>query len=106
MSKFIICDELIIPVKHMSVIKKSADGKGYILGRCNPDGTFVTWDNITAESFNQIKVNILQTEKTERKIKKLEQKIKDLELHISLSPGGIEYLSLQKDFKEKQKVDN
>jgi len=102
MSKFLICDELIIPVKHMSVIKKSADKKGYIIGRCNPDGTFVTWDNITDKSFNQIKENILQAEK----IKKLEQKIRDLELHISLSPGGIEYLSLQKDFKEKQKVDN
>ena len=106
MSKFIICDELIIPINHMSVIIKSASGKGYSVGRCNPDGKFVTWDNITVESFNQIKENILQTEKTERKIKKLEQKIKDLELHINLSPGGIEYLNLQKDFKGKQKVDN
>lgn len=93
-----VCDEMMIPFQSVSIIKR--DKNDYTVGRWNPDGKYCHWDPLSQEGFDQMKENILQQKKHEKKIKKLEQKIKELELHISLSPGGFEYLQAQKDFTQ------
>ena len=59
MDQFLICDEMIIPVKHLASIIKRKDGS-YLVGRTNrKTGDLVTWDELSAEGFKQIKENLL-----------------------------------------------
>lgn len=102
--KFLICDDIIIPIKTVLLIKKENEKNKYGIKLCNKEsGTFVEWQYISASSFEQIKESMIAEKKYQKKIKKLEAKIKALELHISLSPGGYEYLKAQEDFSTGQK---
>ncbi len=105
----LICDEMLIPITCVAVIKKSKNH--YSVGRMNPtNGNLMTWDDLSNEGFNQMRENLLKTNEYKEKIKQLEKKIKLLEQHISLMPGGTEYLLAQNDFEnqgqKQEKVDN
>ena len=98
---FLICDDLMIQTKYVSLISKN--GTKYIVRQISADGKYAnSWD-ISKESYQELKDNLLKTQKYEKKIKKLEQKVKSLQNHISLMPGGSEFLMAQDDFN-KQKL--
>ena len=97
---FLVCDEMLIPSQCVSMIRRDDKGN-FSVCRCYPDGKFANWEPLSKDGFKQIKENILLKEKNDKKIKKLEKTIKELELHISLSPGGFEYLQTQKNFNTR-----
>ena len=99
--EFLICDDIIIPAKNISLIFPTKDG--YNIARMNKDGTFADNRYLSPEGFQEIKNNLLKARTSEEKIRKLEKRIQTLEQHISLMPGGIEYLLVENDFEENGK---
>ena len=96
--QFFICDSLLIPIDNIIYIKEDSKENKYNIKVCDKTGKFTEWLAITPELFGQIKENLTLEKKYQKKIKKLEAKIKELELHISLSPGGREYIEAQQHF--------
>jgi len=96
--KFLICDEAIIPIKHVRIIRRDPN---FGVSLCDRN----TWVGISDKSFGQIKENLLLKDKHSKEMLELKKKIAELELHIALSPGGHEYLYAQKHYASVMEKD-
>jgi hypothetical protein len=96
MDKLIFCDDFVIPVDNLQWMQNKKDGNWNV---AVSRGTDVKYFTLTNENFIKMKNDISELERKEKRIFELEQKVKLLQSHISLMPGGTEYLLAQQDFQ-------
>ena len=102
-SGLLICKEAIIPVANLLYIEKCKYG-GYVAVVGKNGATDTT--NISNDAYNKIMESVLDRSKHEDEIKRLKKRIQLLEQHISLMPGGTEYLLIEQDFEQNAEKQN
>ena len=96
MNKLIFCDELVIPVDKLLWMEWE-DGRWRIVISIGDND--IKSFHVTHHLFMQLKESVLQTDEKEKRIRELEEKVQLLQTHISLMPGGTEYLLAKQDFQ-------
>ena len=96
MNKLLFSDELVIPVDRLLWMQWK-NGKWIIV--ISRGGSEIDSFTVTNDSFIQLKESVLQTDEKEKRIRELEEKVQLLQTHISLMPGGTEYLLAKQDFQ-------
>ena len=96
MNKLLFSDELVIPVDRLLWMQWKNESWQIVISRGgNEINSFI----VTNDAFMQLKESVLQTDEKEKKIRELEEKVQLLQTHISLMPGGTEYLLAKQDFQ-------
>lgn len=96
MNKLLFSDELVIPVDKLLWMQWKNGGWQIVISRGGSDINSFT---VTDETFLQLQESFLQSSDKEKRIRELEEKVKLLQTHISLMPGGTEYLVAKQDFQ-------
>jgi hypothetical protein len=94
-----ISKELTVPISRLYFIERQKDGK-YQVGIVGTTD-YITWKIISEQAYQEMLENIQHTTKHKEEINRLKKRIETLERHISLMPGGTEYLMVEQDFEQK-----
>lgn len=103
MDKLIFFDELVVPLDKLLWMQKKFGEWSIAVST----GSGVSRFEVTNESFANMKLRYTQKEELEKqeeqkeqKIRELQDRVKLLQTHISLMPGGTEYLLASEDFSK------
>ena len=96
MNKLLFSDELVIPLDKLLWMEWEDGRWRIVISRGDND---IKSFHVTDDAFIQLKESVLQTDEKEKRIRELEKKVQLLQTHISLMPGGTEYLLAKQDFQ-------
>lgn len=97
-NKFIFFDELVIPIDNLLYMRKLNDDVWEVICSGTTDEKRTQRFVVSDISVMNLRKLTYRSEEKEKRICELEEKVKLLQTHISLMPGGTEYLLAEKDF--------